>query len=139
MKPDDADSLEEQYEALLEAGDEALAAGTSWDPASDPAVPPELVKRLRGARGCLVADHTGAVEVPGRPVAVADTVGAGDAFSAAFLAFWLRGASSIDAANKANDLGAFVASCHGAVPAYTDAIRSRLGLASTQRTGTGLS
>ena len=53
-------------------------------------------------------------------------VGAGDAFSAAFLAFWLRGRSPIEAATVANELGAFVASQRGAVPDYTDAIRQRL-------------
>jgi fructokinase len=92
----------------------------------------QIVLVTRGARGCLVADHTGMVEVPGRPVAVVDTVGAGDAFSAAFLSFWLHGASPVEAAGLANDLGAFVASCRGAVPPYSDAIRNRLGLAPCQ-------
>jgi len=94
--------------------------------------PIRIVLVTRGARGCLVADHTGAAEVAGQPVVVMDTVGAGDAFSGAFLTFWLQGVSPVEAASMANDLGAFVASCRGAVPAYTDAIRSRLGLVAGQ-------
>lgn len=87
----------------------------------------QLVLVTRGARGCLLVERAGAAtEIPGCPVTVADAVGAGDAFSAAFLALWLRGKAPVDAANAANELGAFVASRRGAVPDYTDALRQRL-------------
>jgi fructokinase len=89
--------------------------------------PVQFVLVTRGARGGLLVERDGAAtDIPGRAVTVADAVGAGDAFSAAFLAFWLRGRSPIEAATVANELGAFVASQRGAVPDYTDAIRRRL-------------
>jgi fructokinase len=89
--------------------------------------PVQLVLVTRGARGCLLVERGGAAtDIPGRAVTVADAVGAGDAFSAAFLAFWLRGRSPVEAAIVANELGAFVASRRGAVPEYTDAIRQQL-------------
>jgi len=44
------------------------------------------------------------------------TVGAGDAFSAAFLASWLMGATAAEAAQAGNRRGAWVASQRGAVP-----------------------
>ena len=47
---------------------------------------------------------------------VVDAVGAGDAFSAAFLASWLGGASAAAAAEAGNRRGAWVASHRGAVP-----------------------
>ena len=91
--------------------------------------PVQIVLVTRGERGCLVFERAGQVtEIPGRPVKVADAVGAGDAFSAAFLAFWLRGRTPAEAAQRANELGAFVASQRGAVPDYTADIRARLGL-----------
>ena len=88
--------------------------------------PVHIVLLTLGARGCIVVDRTGATEVAGRAVNVADAVGAGDAFSAAFLAFWLRGRSSLEAAIMANELGAFVASRRGAVPDYTVEIQHKL-------------
>ena len=91
--------------------------------------PVQIILVTRGERGCLVFERAGqATEVPGRLVKVADAVGAGDAFSAAFLAFWLRGFMPVKAAQMANELGAFVASQRGAVPDYTADIRLRLGL-----------
>jgi fructokinase len=55
----------------------------------------------------------------GRPVAVRDTVGAGDAFLAALLvAVFDRGLSPATALKRACRLGEFVASRDGATPAY---------------------
>ena len=47
---------------------------------------PKIVALTRGERGALAASHVGLVDVPGIPVAVVDTVGAGDSFGAAFVA-----------------------------------------------------
>ena len=55
--------------------------------------------------------------VPGFPVAVEDTVGAGDAFSAAFLMVITVDGRSYSAARFANALGSIVASRAGATPA----------------------
>ena len=70
-----------------------------------------------GADGCVVcARDREAVRCLGVKVEVVDAVGAGDAFSAAFLAAWLRGASAAEAAAAGNVRGAWVASRRGAVP-----------------------
>ena len=47
---------------------------------------PRLVALTRGAGGAVARSRNAAVEVPGMPVHVADTVGAGDIFGAAFVA-----------------------------------------------------
>jgi fructokinase len=80
----------------------------------------------RGAKGCAVLDSDGWVELPGIAVEVADTVGAGDAFTAAFLYKHLGGAVAGEAARVANVIGAFVASRRGAIPQYTDEVRAIL-------------
>ncbi len=68
-----------------------------------------------GARGSLAIDAAGQrVYVPGYRTEVVDTVGAGDAFSAAFADKLLAGADLADACRHANALGAMVASQRGA-------------------------
>jgi len=70
-----------------------------------------------GADGCLVCERDkDLVRCPGIKVEVVDAVGAGDAFSAAFLVAWLGGASAMMAAEAGNRRGAWVASHRGAVP-----------------------
>ena len=86
----------------------------------------------RGAGGSLlVADGALAVEHPGTRVAVADTVGAGDAFAAAVLYHLLRGSSLQRMAAAANDYAAFVATRRGGTPALPAAVlrRTRTGAA----------
>lgn len=51
-------------------------------------------------------------------VAVADTVGAGDAFTAAFVAGILQGKSISESHQLAVDISAYVCTCHGAMPPY---------------------
>lgn len=69
-----------------------------------------------GARGCamLVADDY--VEADGYPVDVADTVGAGDAFAAAFLHGLISNWPAAKIAESSNRAGALVAGSHGAIP-----------------------
>lgn len=70
-----------------------------------------------GADGCLACERgQGAVRCEGITVDVVDAVGAGDAFSAAFLAAVLSGAPVAEAAAAGNARGAWVASQRGAVP-----------------------
>ncbi len=75
---------------------------------------PRLVVLKDGAHGCWIADAAGIAHVPGFPVDVVDTVGAGDAFAAAFIAGLLRGATPACAATLANAMGALVATGRGA-------------------------
>jgi fructokinase len=59
------------------------------------------------------------LESPGFPVKVADTIGAGDAFSAALLHGIDAGWAAPQIANFANRVGALVASRPGGTPAWT--------------------
>ncbi|MBQ7189074.1 MAG: carbohydrate kinase [Kiritimatiellae bacterium] len=70
-----------------------------------------------GAEGCLVSEAGGRqFQSPATPDKPVDTVGAGDAFSAAFIASWLNGASAEEAARAGNIRGGLVASLPGAIP-----------------------
>lgn len=79
----------------------------------------EAVCVTRAELGCalLVRDHY--VEVPGYRVPVADTVGAGDAFSAAFLHGLNAGWPPAQIGDFANRLGAIVASRPGGAPPWS--------------------
>ncbi|MFM7194270.1 MAG: PfkB family carbohydrate kinase, partial [Bacteroidota bacterium] len=61
--------------------------------------------------------------VPGRTVIVADAVGAGDSFSAAFVTVLLRSGAILEAAAFANQVGGFVASQRGAIPDYPEELK----------------
>jgi len=88
--------------------------------------PVKVVLVTMGAKGCLVAEKGNSRMMAGRKVRVADAVGAGDAFSAAFLAGWLRGKTAVEAAEMGNMLGAYVASRSGAIPDYNEEVRQCL-------------
>ena len=72
-----------------------------------------------GARGCAMLAHGEYVEAPGHAVAVADPVGAGDAFAAAFLHGLACRWPVAQIAGFANRVGALIASRHGAIPEWT--------------------
>ncbi|MDI3387359.1 PfkB family carbohydrate kinase [Streptomyces sp. B-S-A8] len=111
----------EGAEALLPNREEAaLLAGI---PAADPPGPPSpaeageaaaklgsrfpLVAVTAGAEGALVVEDGAApVRVPGVRVTARDTTGAGDAFTGAFLAARLGGASAVEAAAEGCRAGA---------------------------------
>jgi fructokinase len=76
----------------------------------------ELACVTRGERGCLVQADDEEIAVPGEPVAVVDTVGAGDAFTAGLLALTLEGRTLAESAAFANRLAARVAAAAGATP-----------------------
>lgn len=75
---------------------------------------PSMVVLKLGAEGCLVTTDAQTVRHPGFPVQVVDTVGAGDAFSAAFIAGCLRGGSLYNCAALANAMGALTVTQRGA-------------------------
>ena len=71
-----------------------------------------------GERGCAVFHRGLYCEIPGFKVQVADTVGAGDAFSAAFLHGIGQGWDAVRTGRFANAVGALVASRPGATPEW---------------------
>lgn len=73
----------------------------------------------RGGEGALVCKEGALATHQGYKVRVADTVGSGDAFLAAFLYKNQHGASAEESLEFANALAAFVASQTGACPPYT--------------------
>ena len=76
----------------------------------------KAVAITRGAEGCVVLVGDDCYQAPGIPVEVADTVGAGDAFAAAFLHGLDAGWRVRRIADFANQMGAFVTSRPGATP-----------------------
>jgi fructokinase len=76
----------------------------------------ELVCVTRGASGSLLVTSSSQDEHPGFRVKIADTVGAGDAFTATMVHHALRGSSLAAINAAANRMGAWVASQEGAMP-----------------------
>jgi fructokinase len=72
-----------------------------------------------GERGCAILKDGKYSQSPGYHVTVADTVGAGDAFSAAFLHGLNQGWEAERIADCANAVGALVASRSGAIPDWS--------------------
>jgi fructokinase len=81
----------------------------------------KLVCVTRGAKGSLLVNEKYFHEHAGFRAIVADTVGAGDAFTAGLIHHFLRGAPLAAMNEAANRLGAWVASQRGATPAPEDA------------------
>ncbi|MBX2923025.1 MAG: carbohydrate kinase [Chitinophagaceae bacterium] len=71
-----------------------------------------------GDKGAIVLDDGELYEHPGFVVKVADTIGSGDSFLAAFLSKYIAGAPLNDALSFACGMGAFIATKHGACPGY---------------------
>lgn len=76
-----------------------------------------LICVTRGNEGSLLVTHTDSSVHAGFRVKVADTVGAGDAFTASLVREYLQGASLAQMNEAANHVGAWVASQNGATPA----------------------
>jgi fructokinase len=77
----------------------------------------KLVCVTRGDHGSILVSADEFDEHPGFRVRVMDTVGAGDAFTAALVHGYLRGTSLAQINETANRVGAWVASQSGATPA----------------------
>ncbi|HTS12854.1 MAG TPA: carbohydrate kinase [Candidatus Limnocylindrales bacterium] len=92
-----------------------------------------LVCVTRGNRGSLLVSESGSDEHAGFPVRVADSVGAGDAFTAALAHHLLKGSPLRVINDAANRLGAWVASHAGATP-QADAALAEI-LAGTYKPG----
>jgi fructokinase len=79
-----------------------------------------LVCVTRGATGSLLVSSTEVHQHSGLRIVVADTVGSGDAFTAALIYHYLRRASLATMNEAANRMGAWVASQTGATPPRDD-------------------
>lgn len=79
-----------------------------------------LVCITRAEEGCLLVSSDDCVDVEGRPVEVADAVGAGDAFTAALITALLNDWPLEPSAHFANAVGGLVASRSGAMPELSD-------------------
>lgn len=86
----------------------------------------EIVIMTAGKNGCILFYHGQQISLPGVPVEVKDTVGAGDSFSAAFLCTYAKTNDPIKATSVANHVGAFVASSTGPIPKYSDEVLALL-------------
>jgi fructokinase len=92
----------------------------------------KLVCITRGAKGSVLVSADETSEHPGYRIHVADTVGAGDAFTAALVYHYLRHASVPTLNEAANRMGAWVSSQIGATPPrddfHLDKIRSAVAM-----------
>ena len=75
-----------------------------------------LVILTKGADGSEVVTSNEVISQSVGPVDVVDTVGAGDAFTAAFVVAYLRGDSLADAQRLATEIASYVCSRKGAMP-----------------------
>jgi fructokinase len=76
----------------------------------------QLICITRGAKGSLLVSREGFHEHPGFSVNTVDTVGAGDAFTAALVHHFLRGAPLSAMNEAANRMGSWLAARPGATP-----------------------
>jgi fructokinase len=89
----------------------------------------EMVAVTKGGHGSLLVTREEWDEHPGIPVPVADTLGAGDAFTAALTHYLLRGADLATLNEAGNRWGAWVASQSGAMPALPESVRAAIAAA----------
>ena len=83
----------------------------------------QLVAYTRGQRGSLLYAKGHWAEHSGVPVPVADTIGAGDAFTAAMTLGLLSGWELGEINRRANEIAAYVCSCAGATPPLPQHLR----------------
>ncbi|MFL7792025.1 MAG: carbohydrate kinase [Anaerolineae bacterium] len=85
----------------------------------------ELICMTLGAQGCILRTRHERVLSPGYTCEVVDTVGSGDAFTAALVVKYREGWPLAEVADFANLVGAYVATQHGATPSITpDALQA---------------
>jgi fructokinase len=75
-----------------------------------------LVAITRGANGSLLVTDSEATSHPGFQVKVVDTIGAGDAFTATLVHYYLRRASLKTISEAANSIGSWITTQAGATP-----------------------
>ncbi len=91
--------------------------------------PLQLVCITMGGSGSLLVTREIFDQHPGIPIQVVDTIGAGDAFTAALTSYYLQGAPLPVLNEAGNRWGSWVASQAGAMPALSDGKRDELNRA----------
>lgn len=94
----------------------------------------QLVAITRGGSGSLLVTRDECSDHPGVPAAVADTIGAGDAFTAAMTHYLLRGAPLATLNEAGNRWGSWMASQSGAMPHLGAETREQIAAAIEGRT-----
>jgi fructokinase len=94
----------------------------------------QMVAVTRGEHGSLLVTRDEWHEHPGYPIKVADTIGAGDAFTAAMTHYLLRGADLATLNEAGNRWGGWMASQSGAMPPLSDTVRAEINMAIEQST-----
>jgi fructokinase len=89
----------------------------------------KMVAITRGGSGSLLMTREQWNEHPGIATKVADTIGAGDAFTAAMTHYLLRGAGLAVLNEAGNRWGSWMASQAGAMPVLPDAVRDEISAA----------
>ena len=80
----------------------------------------DIVILTKGTNGSFIFTRENTSSLPTPKVHVADTVGAGDSFTAAFTAAYMHGRSIAEAHRLAVDVSAYVCTQHGAMPELPD-------------------
>ncbi len=88
----------------------------------------EIIIITTGDLGCYVYHDNEVLFEKGHKVKVADTVGAGDAFSAGFVFKYLQSQNVREAARVGNIMGSYVASSKGAIPTYSEKLKKDIGV-----------
>jgi fructokinase len=89
----------------------------------------KMVAVTRGGHGSLLVTRDERNEHPGHPITVADTIGAGDAFTAAMTHYLLRGADLPTLNEAGNRWGSWVASQSGATPPLSEQVIEEISAA----------
>ena len=90
---------------------------------------PEVILITAGADGCYIFWKGELQHVKGEQIVVKDAIGAGDAFSAAFMYKYFQTGDAMLAASVANKVGSYVASQEGAIPDYPNDLKQLLATA----------
>lgn len=120
---------EEEFFALLSPEPEPAMSGATLDPEGHDQLETLIAELMeagvvativlkRGARGAEVIGDATRLEIPGFPVEVVNTVGAGDAFASGLIWSRLQGWDWYQSGRFANACGALVVTRHGCAAAF---------------------
>jgi len=114
---------DEELKYLAEHFDFAAGSEIEWAKEIRHRYGLKLVAMTRGPRGALVVGQDSVIEVDAKPTEVSDTVGAGDAFTAALTRGLLSGGEIEKVAQSACRVAEYVCSQPGATPSLPETLR----------------